>query len=256
MFQITTPPNILIETTSSYATQALQLLEQRLENSNYKRKLSVSIIPAWPHYFSGILQATGILIAEKFFSKPKIILVYTQNKFPKDILIQITDIWPFLWETRTQPDEIKKLSNKYSFVKKNKTNRGFIWDIQEIAPFVRVLSSYSSILAISVWAQTTLKNLHTFFQDPIISPNYNIIFVDNCNSWWTEKEIFKLDNILIWDILSKTNTTYLKKSFPLRYYFASYIKKHKLQAEAIAYTNSGTIWWDPKNTTGFACIVA
>jgi len=254
--KLSAPPEIILEATIWYTNQAFQILEERKEDIT--ESYSVGLIPNGPHYYSGILQATSFLLHKYHFKHKNITLIFKHQWDSKKIIFYKNKIGPILGKYRESSKDIEILSKKYTFLKQEKSNDNIIANIREQIPFIRILSEIKQINIISIWKNTVIKDLNTLLNDHVIKNNYSAFFVGECHNIFSEEQAIVADKNLIINTLSKTipNPKEFKKNFPIWYFFIKYIKQQKHTANAIAYLNSASVWWDTEKTTWFACIVA
>jgi len=253
---ISAPPEIILEATIWYANQAFKILKERDEDIT--DMYNVGIIPSWPHYYSGVLQATSFLIQKNNFKHKNILLILNNKSDQKDILFYKEIIGPILGKHRESSKTIQALSKKYLFLKKQESDEYIIESIKEQIPFIRIINNIELIDIISIWKNTTIRDLNKLLDDKSIKNNYSIFFVWKCHNTFPEQQAIIADKNLIINTLSKETPKpkQFKEDFPIWYFFIKYIKEQKYTANAIAYLNSASVWWDIEKTTWFACIVA
>jgi len=242
------PPEIIIENTITYAIQAEEILQQ----INLK-EFNLIIAPPWPHYYTGVLQASSYFLYKKKAKQKKIALIFSQKTKNKKISIPNEKIWPFLGYTRTPSNKIWLLTKKYHNIQTNKIQKDIELAIFEQLPFIRTITQITDLLPIFIDPQTPTKEIIPILKD--IQKTHTIFFITSLNSKLSIDKCKADDQILVKQILNQKLTKKTIIQFPLIELFVELSKTNKKTPQSVAYLNSGNFWWDKKNTTGYANII-
>lgn len=253
-FEEKLPPEILIENVMSYTIQATEVLKQKPDSleANGQRFL---FIPDGPHYYTGILQAMGYLITEKFFKNKKNLIIFSNSDSSKHFKI-LQEPTSYLWQERDTQTTAKKLIKNHEFVQEAlSSDKKLKSAIRDQLIFVRTLIPHHNIMRATMGKACPWTHLSMLFNDTALQ-GFNIIIIGQLHENINNENCMDLDKDLITTLLLGKSIASQKNNFPGLYCFSKLCKDHEKQPEIIAYLNSCQMWADDENCTGYACIVA
>jgi len=236
-------PEIIIESTLSYAIQAANVLEKRPEKLSNK-KYKYLFLPSGPQYYCGILQALGYILLNKYFTYQKTLFLISDKQTNSTIKIF--------------EEEISYLGIKINQWKKRKSQK-ISSKLQEIirehASFIRTLTLNKNFLRATISPVTTRTNLEKELNKSIYK-QYNIVFI-----WWLNQHeelisCMEKDKWLLTKILQNKSIHNYQKKVPELYNFTKLCKQKNKKPDIIAYLNSWQMWAEEKDCSWYACILA
>jgi len=230
---------VVMEHTLSYLFWAKDIVK------NIPRVFDVAFLPAWYHFYTGILQAASYRWLK---NKNKIILIFEWKSDDK-ILIYNKNIWPFLGKTWDFDKQLKSLESKFSFVKM--WNYG-LDEINYQLNYLRILFDTQNIISVFVWSKVNKKDFIKLMWDFDIKSDFNLAFVSDINL--TNKD----EKVLIKDKdkgKEKLNNRFVSDNVVFNM-FSAYIKANLLDVKILAQTDSYQVSWNPQDMAVYLSAVA
>jgi hypothetical protein len=230
---------VVMEHTLSYLFWAKDIVK------NIPRVFDVAFLPAWYHFYTGILQAASYRWLK---NKNKIMLIF-EWKTDDKILIYNKNIWPFLGKIWDFDKKLKNLESKFSFVKM--WNYG-IDEINYQLNYLRILFDTQNIIPLFVWSKVNKNDFVKFMWNFDIESDFNLAFVSDINL--TNKD----EKILIKDKSrgkEKLNSRFVSDNVVFNM-FSAYIKTNLLDVKILAQTDSYQVSWNPQDMAVYLSAVA
>lgn len=239
-------PEILAEQVIGYVVWASELIPTLQPSS--KKSYSIAILPQWPHFYTGLLQAAGYLLLNN--KKKKLLILSQQSEFPNDILIDNSTYGPIFGQSwKNSATKIQKISHDIGGKIVNTEQKWIFEQINQQLPFIRVITENKEILSINIGIQANIQKIYTWIKNN--KDEYNIVCITNIEVTKTIKPTKSDEQNKIVKII-QTNS----EKTPLLTVFQKLLITQKKKPEIIAYVNPGDFAKHTSLTTRYVCAVA
>ena len=241
-------PEIIAEQVMGYVVWASELIPTLKPP---KKPYTVSIVPQWPHFYTGLLQAAWYLLLDG--KKKKMLVISQQSDDEKNSIVDTTIFWPIFWQTWETPMSVlSDIADEIDAKLSDKTNKKLSEKLGFQLPFLRVITEIEELVHVGIGSQITKKNL-TYFLTWIKKhiSTYNIVLLTNIElpPWPKSKKTDDQKYIV------KLLTTPDIKHMPLLTIFQKITDFSKQKPEIVAYVNPGDFWVKWSMTTRYICAV-
>lgn len=241
-------PEIIAEQVMGYVVWASELIPTLKPPS---QPYIVTIVPQWPHFYTGLLQAAGYLLLDG--EKKKLLVISEQEEDPSNIIVDAHRYWPVFGTTWEQPITLleafaQQIDAKISLPNQKTAFKNLSFQL----PFLRVITETEELLNIGVGKQITQKNitkLTTWIKKNI--SEYNIVLLTNIELPPSPKSKKNDDQKYIVNLLSGVDI----KHMPLLKIFQKITDFSKQKPEIIAYVNPSDFGVKWSMTTRYICAV-
>jgi len=236
-------PEVLAEQIMGYVVWASELIPTLKSFAN--KSYSVAIIPQWPHFYTGLLQAAGYLLLD---SQKKKILVISQLHDSKSIVVDTTIYGPIFWKTReTSMKVLSKIKTSIGALYSSKEDKQLIEVLHAQTPFLRVITDIKQIIHVGVGNKISPnqnKKLYTWIQKNI--QEYNIVLLTNIEISLSSKSPKHDEQKQIEKLIQTWSTSLLGL-------FHTILDKQKKRPEIVAYVNPWDFGKTASLTTRYIC---
>ena len=215
-----------------------------------KTSYTIAMLPQWPHFYTGLLQAAGYLLLDS--KKKKMIIISQQSDNPKDIIIDTTSYGPVFGKIRKTSsikirEIVKNLHAKLGTIQDKHLTEQMTFQL----PFLRVITDNKELIHISLGekiSQIQIKKLLIWIKKE--SKDSNIVLLTNIelSKSPTPKKTDEYKQIL----------KYIKKPptlSPVVLLFQQILDLHKKTPEIVAYVNPGDFGKPKSLSTRYVCAV-
>lgn len=103
---ISLSPEVLVEQVMGYAIWACELIPTLPANID---SYHIALLPQWPHFYTGLLQAAGYLLLEN--TKKEILIISQQSEYPHEIIVATNTYGPISGKKRkTTPKTVATIT--------------------------------------------------------------------------------------------------------------------------------------------------
>ena len=223
-------PEIVAEQVMGYVVWAVEMIPTL---SSTPTKNNVALLPQWPQYYTGLLQAAGYLLLDH--QKDKLLIISQQSQHPKEVFVD-TNVYDSTFgyarkQSKTDVSTIVRQLKAKCF-----------WDFQEDTiqnitsqlPFVRTITQTKTIVHLAIGEDISkIQQQHIISRIKKHISDYNIVMLTNI-AFPASPQYKRDDEQKILDklIIQKTG-----KTTPLLHIFKHITDTTK--AKVIAYVDPG-----------------
>ncbi len=239
-------PEAIAEQVMGYVVWAVDMIPTL---SSSPTKNNVALLPQWPQYYTGLLQAAGYLLLDH--QKDKLLIISQQSQDQKNILVDTRIYNSTFGYTR------KQSKTAFSTIARQLKAKCF-WDLQEDTiqninsqlPFVRIITQTKTIVHLAIGQDISkLQQQHIITRIKKHISDYNIVMLTNI-AFPSSPQYKRDDEQKILDklIIQKTG-----KTTPLLHIFKHITDTTK--AKVIAYVDPGKQAQKSNITLRYVCAV-
>lgn len=239
---ISLSPEILVEQVMGYAIWACELIPT-LQANMYP--YHIALLPQWPHFYTGLLQAAGYLLLEN--TKTEILIISQQLQYPKDIVVATNMYGPISGKKRNNTRE-----NIHTIAKELEAKEEMISeDITFHLACINIITKVKKIVHISIGTGVSAIKINRLAKRiQKHKEQYNTVILTNIPVMSQQNSSQKNEHR---EILKSLQTPQV--SFPCLLLFQKIIKTQDIQPQIIAYVNPKRAHQDQSVEIRYGCVM-